>query len=895
MASEYDQHRLNGTFSPPLDLPTGFSSVHADWVFKIKRDGRLKARLVVKGYRMEAGVHYNSTFATVPRLTTLRTLLALAAKFDWEIKQGDIATAFLSAEMDCEVYCTLPHGFNAEGGEKDKSDRRVYRLLKGVPGIPQGSYLFQKKVLSVVQAAGATQLPDDASVYKLESPTGTVFLLVWVDDLFMFFPTSAKREATQLWRALQASFQLGDWENVGDCLGCQITRDRPKLKLGIHQKAPIEALLERAGMSDCNPVPTPVATGFRFTKEDCPSTADDKRIMEEKAAWYRSILAGCIYFSTCTRPDIAFAVSKLSKFVANPGDIHVAGLKRLLRYLKGTADHGLVYCFSARAEGTREGVYGFFDASFADDIDTRRSTIAYLFYFEGCVISWRSKLHTYITTSTNHSEYVSGSKAAEEAKQHENTFNGLGQKASVKPILLLSDSLGAIALAQNPSTRAKNKHVDLAHHYARELVELGTIVIIHTSSKTMRADALTKALGPQAFTSHLKFLVQPTFDAPAIALVTREQLGDLLQWHSRLGHRNFEDVAHFLGIPMPARLPFCRTCVESKATKHRLGTRANSEQLVPRPGHTFHADIAGPFRTTTRGGNKHLSILVCAAAKKIWGAMFRSTGQFEGSFRDFVQQNETDAGVQNIARLHSDGASYYRTNRKLMAFCRLKGINQTSSPPHTPELNGLAERTIRTVVEMARSMLVSSGAPQNLYGEAMMYAIVTLNRLPYKSGASLTRNEKYCGKRLPDQHKVLRPFGCAAWAIDFSENRDKLAPKSTMHVMLGFDGSQNSYRLGSWPALKILRSGHVSFDENFFPFKEQHAKTLTASGGPQMMQPQPTEVTMSDSSMGGAEEEDAEPHGGEGDESQGISPSRFRRSRRGWQPSQAALENLASP
>ena len=82
----------------------GIKVVPAGDVLAVKRDGRKKTRTVMRGYLMEAGVHYNQTFAPVVQLTSLRVLLAIATKLDWEVKQGDCPTAFQQAIIDCEIW-----------------------------------------------------------------------------------------------------------------------------------------------------------------------------------------------------------------------------------------------------------------------------------------------------------------------------------------------------------------------------------------------------------------------------------------------------------------------------------------------------------------------------------------------------------------------------------------------------------------------------------------------------------------------------------------------------------------------------------------------------------------------------------------------------------------------
>ena len=294
---------------------------------------------------------------------------------------------------------------------------------------------------------------------------------------------------TKILSNFRKEYELHDLGEVSDFLGMQITRSRPERKMILSQPRFISALLSKAGMADCATVDTPVALGAKFTKQDCPAV-NEREV--DQVAWYRSQVASCNYLACWTRPDISFAVSKLAKFMANPGQVHVTALKRLLRYLKGTESRGLLYTFAQLPP--KKGVYGYYDASHADDVDTRRSTLAYLFFYEGALLSWSCRLHSFITTSTNHSELVASAKAAREAMWWKTIFTGLRMSSLASPIALFSDSAGAIAINYNPVHHEANKHVDLAAFFAREQVQRGFISITHVNTNNMLADALTKPL-----------------------------------------------------------------------------------------------------------------------------------------------------------------------------------------------------------------------------------------------------------------------------------------------------------------------------------------------------------------------------------------------------------------
>ena len=180
-----------------------------------------------------------------------------------------------------------------------------------------------------------------------------------------------------------------------------------------------------------------------------------------------------------TRPDLSYLTSKAAKFMQAPGEAHLRLVRRGLCYLRGKADLGLLYDF--RRSPMRAGLYGFFDASHADDLDTRRSTLAYVFFFSGCAVSWKSKLHSFVTTSTNHSELVAAAMAAREAKFLWKLFVSMNVHGHAslfgKRVDLFSDSMGVVAVAKNPVLSSATKHVDIADFFVRELVKNGIVSV----------------------------------------------------------------------------------------------------------------------------------------------------------------------------------------------------------------------------------------------------------------------------------------------------------------------------------------------------------------------------------------------------------------------------------
>jgi hypothetical protein len=260
----------------------------------------------------------------------------------------------------------------------------------------------------------------------------------------------------------------------------------------ISQAHAISSLLERAGMQDCNPVPTPCKTGQLWTKKDCPEPQETA----ERITHYRALVALANFIANWTRPDITFTVNKLCKFMSNPGPVHWSALKHLLRYLKGTAARGLNFDFST---DSGLGLHGFTDASYADCPDTSRSTVGYVFYFGGAILSWSSKLHSFVTTSTNHSEYVAFAQGTKEAQWLIYLFDDLEPATKHTPVPIFVDNSGIISIVQNPVDHAANKHIRVNYHFARELAQLQVIAPQRVPSEANLADLLTKALSAPQF------------------------------------------------------------------------------------------------------------------------------------------------------------------------------------------------------------------------------------------------------------------------------------------------------------------------------------------------------------------------------------------------------------
>lgn len=258
----------------------------------------------------------------------------------------------------------------------------------------------------------------------------------------------------------------------------------------IHQQHYIQRLLEKFKMVDAKPVHTPVAAGFVLSKQQDPKNEAEKKEMEQIP--YRMLVGCLLWIANWTRPDIAFATSMVSQFLVNPGPAHWVAAKRVLRYLKGTSDLGIVYTSSMESK-TKISMHAWSDSDWAANTDTRRSVTAYCISMAGSVFTWASKKQSVMALSSTEAEYTSTICAVHEIMHMRSLLASLDypqQEATV----LNCDNQSAILLAKNLVMHGRTRHIDVKLHFIRKVIEDGEIKIEYVSTAENRVDVLTKSL-----------------------------------------------------------------------------------------------------------------------------------------------------------------------------------------------------------------------------------------------------------------------------------------------------------------------------------------------------------------------------------------------------------------
>ena len=250
------------------------------------------------------------------------------------------------------------------------------------------------------------------------------------------------------------------------CSGISIQHDEERESLWMDQRQYIQSLLKRYGLSQAKSATTPADVNVKLVKNDGVS----KPVNQVN---YQSMVGSLLYASIATRPDVAQAVGAVSKFNSCPTETHLIAVKRIFRYLKGTINLCIKY---ERSADNR--LVGFSDVDWAGDMNDRHSTTGNLFMRSGAAIAWSSKKQPVVALSTAEAEYVALSAATQEAVWLSRLLSDIKAPPQT-PILIKEDNQGTIAVARNPVSHNRTKHIDIKFHYVQEALEDGIINLIY--------------------------------------------------------------------------------------------------------------------------------------------------------------------------------------------------------------------------------------------------------------------------------------------------------------------------------------------------------------------------------------------------------------------------------
>ncbi|CAJ2653663.1 unnamed protein product [Trifolium pratense] len=460
------------------DLPQGMKKIGVKWVYKTKynEQGKVekyKARLVAKGYSQQYGIDFNEVFAPVARWDTIRTILALASSHGWNVYQLDVKSAFLHGDLAEDVYVDQPAGYNKQEG-------KVYKLKKALYGLKQAPRAWYSKIESYFAQEKFQKCPHEHTLFiKQDDKKNVLIVSLYVDDLI--FTGSNEVMFEEFKTSMKSKFSMTDLGKMRYFLGVEVKQFDGGIF--ICQQKYAKELLLRFKMDQCNKVCSPMVPGNKLIRDENGKLVD--------ATNYRQMTC-CLMYLLASRPDLTFSVCLVARYMERPTEIHLAAIKRIMRYLKGTLELGIWYIRNEKLT-----LVGWSDSDYAGDLDDRKSTSGYVYMLGSSAVSWSSKKQAIVTLSTTEAEFVAAASCACQGIWLRRILAELGQLQECT--IIKCDNSSSIKLSKNPVMHGRCKHIDVRYHFLRDLTREGVVELSHCSTMEQIADIMTKPLKLETF------------------------------------------------------------------------------------------------------------------------------------------------------------------------------------------------------------------------------------------------------------------------------------------------------------------------------------------------------------------------------------------------------------
>jgi transposase InsO family protein len=362
--------------------------VGTKWVFRNKQDKhgvviRNKARLVAKGYSQVEGLDFGETYAPVARLESIHILLAYATYHGFKLYQMDMKSAFQNGPIKEEVYVEQPPDF-----EDSEYPDYVYKLSKALYGLRQAPRAWYECLRDFLITNGFKVGKADPTLFTKIVANDLFVCQIYVDDII--FGSTNKSTCEEFSRIMIQKFEMSMMGEFKYFLGFQVKQ----LQEGtfISQTKYIQDILNKLGMKHAKPIKTPMGTNGHLDLDTGGESVDQKV--------YRSMIGSLLYLCA-SRPDIMLLVCMCARFQADPKEVHLRAVKRIMRYLVDTPKFGLWY-----PRGSTFDLIGYSDADWVWCKIARKSTSGTCQFLGRSLVSWASKKQNSIALSTAEVEYI---------------------------------------------------------------------------------------------------------------------------------------------------------------------------------------------------------------------------------------------------------------------------------------------------------------------------------------------------------------------------------------------------------------------------------------------------------------------------------------------------------
>ncbi|CAB1097046.1 unnamed protein product [Ectocarpus sp. CCAP 1310/34] len=468
----------------------GENAINAKWVFNCKADEygwptKFKARLVARGDMQRASIDFGELFAPTVSVSSVRLLAALACEQNLDLCHFDVQQAFVQSELDEDVFMRLPQGCGRLSG-------LIVKLCKSLYGLKQASRHWHAHLTRCLLLLGFLQCLADACVFRLmEEGRVIMIIVVHVDDIFA---VGQKERCDKFGRDLNEMVPVKNLGELRWYSACFYERDVERGLLKISQQRFAEELAAEYGVEWGQSVPLPVSV--KLTDFDVNEASADVP--------FRELVGSLMWLATQTRPDIANAVRAVARYCASPKMVHWKAALGILGYVRRTSWMGITF---ERGVVTGMSMQVFVDADYASKAADRRSVSGGLVMCGGGCVTWFSRTQKCVTLSTTEAEYVAIADVLKEVLFLRQVWRFMLPDAGMPCIPVFEDNQGAIQIAHNPITNSNSKHIDVRHHFIRELVERKEITITHVPTQFQHADFLTKAISKESFALHRDFVM----------------------------------------------------------------------------------------------------------------------------------------------------------------------------------------------------------------------------------------------------------------------------------------------------------------------------------------------------------------------------------------------------
>jgi len=483
-----------------------WKKIRTKWVYKKKinkKTGeieRYKARLCAKGFTQREGIDYDEVFAPVFSYSTLRLVLALAAQWDLRVDSFDLQNAFLQQDLDKDhIVIECPEGLdlplNPDGSKP------VFRLLKSLYGLKQSARLLSKRLSAHFIKQGFTQLLSDTCCFVRGEGKDKQIVLVWVDDILFFSARDDEKSREEFKEKLSAEFVLSP-HTSGEtevALGINVNRDWENGEITINMPKMIENIALKFGCTD-KPAKTPMSSDMKLAK------GPTEDVIPASEFDYMSCVGALLYLALTVRPDIAYAVGQLSRFMSCPSADCVKTAKQCMNYLYATRDLGITFKKSVSGKwrdiddsgNFKNELETYVDADYANSKDTAKSVTGFVMRFNGAAIDWQSKLQSLVAQSTSEAETYAACEVVKRTSYMRVLLHELGVK-QMFPTVVHEDNDAVMSFVENYDHVRQTKHFLVKVRYLQQQEQLGIFKFKRVDSEKNIADTFTKPLGKVLF------------------------------------------------------------------------------------------------------------------------------------------------------------------------------------------------------------------------------------------------------------------------------------------------------------------------------------------------------------------------------------------------------------